>query len=327
MTLERPLYTCIAIASRLAFKSFVAHKGDLGLCHSPIQQAVKVARIQVSSNTVHPHFLEFLTGLGWMVNVYQHPGWTGHVSTAFTVTTPPQEVMADLNHGGSCFSGRSHVLYWSDALSEVAFVVPSPAIAQQNQGSQQSLGSTSSPGGIVLDPNEKVAAGGGGGSGSERSDSLPSYDPDVDAGSSLSSHTSQVSFGHGENRNRKFGRQTSAMACSDHKVFVVWLESFDDCYTFPANELLPESNRQGGQNAKLSMAGPLVDGQVVSRRVLGTLVRQTALNMCRRKRLESDSYQPPHVQRKLRIQEMVQKYRYEMNEPEFYTHLFTSPLC
>lgn len=54
--------------------------------------------------------------------------------------------MADLNHGGSCFSGRSHVLYWSDALSEVAFVVPSPAIAQQNQGSQQSLGSTSSPG-------------------------------------------------------------------------------------------------------------------------------------------------------------------------------------
>lgn len=311
----------------------------------------------VSSNTVHPHFLEFLTGLGWMVNVYQHPGWTGHVSTAFTVTTPPQEVMADLNHGGSCFSGRSHVLYWSDALSEVAFVVPSPAIAQQNQGSQQSLGSTSSPGGIVLDPNEKVAAGGGGGSGSERSDSLPSYDPDVDAGSSLSSHTSQVSFGHGENRNRKFGRQTSAMACSDHKVFVVWLESFDDCYTFPANELLPETvtGRESsswkekeaviyiifihaltnglfriklqGQNAKLSMAGPLVDGQVVSRRVLGTLVRQTALNMCRRKRLESDSYQPPHVQRKLRIQEMVQKYRYEMNEPEFYTHLFTSPLC
>ncbi len=39
---------------------------------------------------------------------------------------------------------------------------------------------------------------------------------------------------------------------------------------------------------RLNMAGPLVDGQVVSRRVLGTLVRQTALNMCRRRRLESD---------------------------------------
>ena len=39
------------------------------------------------------------------------------------------------------------------------------------------------------------------------------------------------------------------------------------------------------------------------------------------------SYQPPHVRRKLRIQDMVQKYRFDMTEPEFYSHLFTSPLC
>ena len=47
----------------------------------------------------------------------------------------------------------------------------------------------------------------------------------------------QTSYGQGsENRSRKFGRQTSAMACSDHKVYIVWLESFDDCYTFPESE-------------------------------------------------------------------------------------------
>ncbi|KAB7493803.1 Ral GTPase-activating protein subunit beta [Armadillidium nasatum] len=76
----------------------------------------------------------------------------------------------------------------------------------------------------------------------------------------------------------------------------------------------------------LNLAGPLVDGQVISRRVLGALVRQTALNMCKRRRLESDSYQPPHVRRKFKIQEMVQKYKCEMNESEFYTHLFSTPL-
>ena len=38
------------------------------------------------------------------------------------------------------------------------------------------------------------------------------------------------------------------------------------------------------------MAIPLVDGMVVSRRSLGTLVRQTAINICRRKRLESELY-------------------------------------
>ena len=45
----------------------------------------------------------------------------------------------------------------------------------------------------------------------------------------------------------------------------------------------------------MNFATPLVDGMVVPRRALGALVRQTALNMCRRKRLEADTYQPPHV--------------------------------
>ncbi|XP_045133691.1 ral GTPase-activating protein subunit beta-like isoform X7 [Portunus trituberculatus] len=311
----------------------------------------------VSCSSVHPHFMEFLNGLGWTVNVHQHPGWTGHVSTAFSVTPQSQEGTIDSNHGGSGFSGKSHVLYWSDALSEMAFVVPAPSqgLTTCHPSSSGNINTV----GLALDSYEKVASGGGGGgSGSERSDSLPPCDADVEGSSSISSHASQTSYGQGsENRSRKFGRQTSAVACSDHKVYIVWLESFDDCYTFPALELLPETVtglessswkdkeamvyiifihaltnglfriRLQGQNAKLNMAGPLVDGQVVSRRVLGTLVRQTALNMCRRRRLESDSYQPPHVRRKLRIQEMVQRYRYEMNEPEFYTHLFTSPLC
>ncbi|XP_063861323.1 ral GTPase-activating protein subunit beta-like isoform X6 [Scylla paramamosain] len=311
----------------------------------------------VSCSSVHPHFMEFLNGLGWTVNVHQHPGWTGHVSTAFSVTPQSQEGTIDSNHGGSGFSGKTHVLYWSDALSEMAFVVPAPS--QGLTACHPSSSGNINTVGLVLDSYDKaVSGGGGGGSGSERSDSLPPCDADVEGSSSISSHASQTSYGQGsENRSRKFGRQTSAVACSDHKVYIVWLESFDDCYTFPALELLPETVtglessswkdkeamvyiifihaltnglfriRLQGQNAKLNMAGPLVDGQVVSRRVLGTLVRQTALNMCRRRRLESDSYQPPHVRRKLRIQEMVQKYRYEMNEPEFYTHLFTSPLC
>lgn len=145
----------------------------------------------------------------------------------------------------------------------------------------------------------------------------------------------------------------------------MWVENYTDWTTFPTAALLPHcttglespgwkdkdvpcvstiflhpletglfrvklvstgSFGSSGTN-KLSVAGPLVSGQVVSRRVLGTLVRQTALNMARRRRLESDSYQPPHVRRKLHIQEMVQRYRYDMTEPEFYSHLFTSPLC
>lgn len=48
--------------------------------------------------------------------------------------------------------------------------------------------------GLVLEPCDKAGSGGagGGGSGSERSDSLPPCDADVEGGSSISSHTSQV---------------------------------------------------------------------------------------------------------------------------------------
>ncbi|CDQ88940.1 unnamed protein product, partial [Oncorhynchus mykiss] len=80
--------------------------------------------------------------------------------------------------------------------------------------------------------------------------------------------------------------------------------------------------RLHGALGKFSMVVPLVDGMVVSRRSLGFLVRQTVINACRRKRLESDSYNPPHVRRKQKIAEVVNRYRNKQLEPEFYTSLF-----
>lgn len=45
-----------------------------------------------------------------------------------------------------------------------------------------------------------------------------------------------------------------------------------------------------GPLSRVGLACPLVDGMVVSRRALGPLVRYTALNMARRRRLDSDRY-------------------------------------
>jgi len=41
---------------------------------------------------------------------------------------------------------------------------------------------------------------------------------------------------------------------------------------------------------RIGDAVPLVDGMVVSRRVLGHLVRQTAVNIFKRRQLDSDLY-------------------------------------
>lgn len=35
-------------------------------------------------------------------------------------------------------------------------------------------------------------------------------------------------------------------------------------------------------------------------------------------------YQPPHVRRRVKVQEMVQKYKLDMNEPELLAYLFKS---
>lgn len=43
-----------------------------------------------------------------------------------------------------------------------------------------------------------------------------------------------------------------------------------------------------GPTGRVGLASPLIDGMVVSRRALGPLVRQTALNMSRRRRLDSE---------------------------------------
>ncbi|XP_025089592.1 ral GTPase-activating protein subunit beta-like isoform X4 [Pomacea canaliculata] len=160
---------------------------------------------------------------------------------------------------------------------------------------------------------------------------------------------------------RRLGRQPAAMMGPDTKVLVVWLESFQDTEHFPTAELLSVTSTgqdvavmsssssmqkqaekdvyiifihslQNGlfrihiqeyekTQTKMSVAIPLVDGMVVSRRTLGTLVRQTAINICRRRRLESEAYQPPHVRRKLKIQEIVNKYRCSLSPAEFYTAL------
>lgn len=264
--------------------------------------------------------------------------------------------------GGSLYDGRQQVLYWADVLSELALVVPSPEIFRlrslsttepgpENKSPPTFRGSTYTAG---LDPHSAakpttllLEA--------EKSRLLdkesPTSPPEVPA----NTIPSGVKY-------RRLGRQPASMTGPDTKVLVVWLESFEDHDNFPISDLLivtSTGQEQGATSStatvlrpaekdiyiifihalqnglfrihmieyektqtKMSIAIPLVDGMVVSRRTLGSMVRQTAINICRRRRLESESYQPPHVRRKLKIQEIVSKYKCTMSPAEFYSGLF-----
>ncbi|XP_050404785.1 ral GTPase-activating protein subunit beta isoform X2 [Patella vulgata] len=296
-----------------------------------------------TSSRVQSQFLEFLHSLGWPVDVRRHAGWTGHISTSWKIMDS-EEVDDDdyqTGTGGSLYNGRQQVLYWADVSSEVAFVVPSPDATHLRMNttfsdseksptrSTVNEGYINKPKSLLLDSNK----------GDRSNRDSPGSPPEVQSNTG--------------NRGKRQGRQVAHMVGPDTKIFAVWLENFEDHENFPLGDIQSmtstgqeQSNQkekdvyiifihalqnglfrihmQGHEKniTKMTMAIPLVDGMVVSRRTLGTLVRQTAINICRRKRLESESYQPPHVRRKLQIQDIVNKYRCKMSEAEFFTALF-----
>ncbi|KAK2520565.1 Ralgapb [Columba guinea] len=302
-----------------------------------------------SSRIVQPHFLEFLLSLGWSVDVGKHPGWTGHVSTSWSINScgdeegPEQDdLIISEDVGASIFNGQKKVLYYADALTEIAFVVPSPVESltdslESNVSDQESDSNMDLLPGILKQQSLTLEL-------------FPNHADNLNPSQRLSPTS--------RSKRVPQGRTIPPMG-PETKVYVVWVERYDDIENFPLPDLVSETStgvettanssaslrsttpekevpvifihplntglfriKLQGATGKFNMVIPLVDGMIVSRRALGFLVRQTVINICRRKRLESDSYNPPHVRRKQKIADIVNKYRNRQLEPEFYTSLF-----
>uniref|UniRef100_A0A672J5L2 Ral GTPase activating protein, beta subunit (non-catalytic) n=1 Tax=Salarias fasciatus TaxID=181472 RepID=A0A672J5L2_SALFA len=287
----------------------------------------EILRNVESSSSVQPHFLEFLLSLGWPVDVGRHPGWTGHLDRSWSLnscsenndTQQAGEPQTDSYSGGHGRKLRSVTLLQLHRYKIIP-LSDSTVEADTNTDLMPS---------ILKQPNLTLEL-------------FPNHSDNLESAKKRSS--TGKSF-------PQLGPET--------KVFVVWVERFDDIENFPLSDLLAETStgleasmsnstscrsgllekdvplifihplktglfriRLHGAVGKFGMVIPLVDGMVVSRRALGFLVRQTVINVCRRKRLESDLYNPPHVRRKQKITEIVQRYRNKQLEPEFYTSLF-----
>lgn len=106
--------------------------------------AAEIISNVLHESTVSSHFLDFLLTLGWPVDVATHPGWTGHVSTSWKTNTPSSSRSIPYDHGGCLFDGQSQMLYWADACSEVAFVVPSQLNKPENDSGAETPAFTSS---------------------------------------------------------------------------------------------------------------------------------------------------------------------------------------
>lgn len=293
--------------------------------------------------TLDANFWQMLQTLGTAVDVDEHAGWTGFIHSSWKINNSSKKYRSgDFRVGDMNYNGEKRVIYWADVSSEIAFVVPN----RWNRESDSADGSclSSSHGNEVF---------------FERS---VSEQPKVDKminnkngrAMSLDDRNQSLKVDPIPPARRRTGAKLPCWNPSA-KILLVWLESFEDHLTFPTDDLLnytrigdenySSSQQQTRSNechiiflhalnsgllrvklqappGRMNFATPLVDGMIVNRRVIGSLVRQTAYNMAKRKRLDSDSYQPPHVRRRLKVQEMIQKYKLDLTEPELLTHLF-----
>ncbi|XP_015122062.1 ral GTPase-activating protein subunit beta isoform X3 [Diachasma alloeum] len=335
----------------------------------------------LSRDNVSDHFLEFLNSLGWPVRVRDHAGWTGHVTTSWRITpnissSQSNSTLNASENGGSLYSGDTHVLYWADVSSEIAFIVPTATSSASSNSNHQVSDCLEDQGICSSDcstsyncnyersmsehSSNRAASRVDSGYAPQSSQTTSSRTMSLDLEKQPSSLTSSGPPSVSSNsefpvRSRRTTKH-SFPGQMETKIMVVWLESLEDYAHFPVDQLLPysstglESNcrtlqasdvlliylhslsngllrvKLQGPVSRINLATPLIDGMLVSRRVLGTLVRQTAINMARRKRLDNDSYHPPHVRRRLKVQDMMQKYKRDLSQPELLTLLFNSPI-
>ncbi|XP_047132713.1 ral GTPase-activating protein subunit beta isoform X1 [Hydra vulgaris] len=256
-------------------------------------------------------FMEFLQSLGWPVSMSTHTGWNGGFAPNL--------------------SADKKLYYYADPLTELAIHVPAVNI---------DVGES-----FTFDVVENSMV----------SQLLPSVELNSEEHSVIEGKSSKKqsvfeSTGGFDIKHR------SHHCHSETKVVVAWLQEFADEALFPALDLIelsdPHENSYSTANINYSrvpekevviifvhplktglyrikinalfgssVGGPLISGMVVSRRVLGSMVRNTAINICRRRRLELDSCSPPHVCRKIKIQEIIREHAKEMNIPDFYTGL------
>lgn len=308
-------------------------------------------------------FWNVLLNLGYPVDINEHAGWTGFLHSSWKIQTSGVITSKrDFNVNtpeNMKFNGEKRVLYWADVGSEIAFVLPTKWNKNDDaaDGSCLSIASSSSNDSEKSHPNWCDRSLSMQQQGNANKVPIGQKPRTLSLELDKSKAPNSLSTGNNDpiapSRRRTCAMKPSLLSQSGVKIFMVWLESFEDYLNFPTDELLgytrtgeefqaPRASEchiiflhslnsgllrvklQGPSGGRMNFASPLIDGMVVNKRVAGTLIRQTVYNMARRRRLDNDLYQQPHVRRRLKVLDMVHKYKMDMSEPELLAHLFKS---
>uniref|UniRef100_A0A673GXL3 Ral GTPase-activating protein subunit beta-like n=1 Tax=Sinocyclocheilus rhinocerous TaxID=307959 RepID=A0A673GXL3_9TELE len=281
-----PLTDCKPPAPAQEFQTarlFLSHFGFLSL------EALK----EPGNSRLPPHLIALDSSV---------PGFFDDVGYLDLLPSRPynSETLGDT--GGGVFNGEKRVLYYADALTEIAFVVPS--LTESSEHSFPTADSDSQmellPS-LLKQPNLTLEL-------------FPNHSDNMGP-------TQRVTPSAFRSLKLPSGRTIPPLG-PDTKVLVVWVERYDDIENFPVSELLAETStgvetavnsstsrssssekdvpiifihplktglfriKLHGAMGKFNMVIPLVDNMVVSRRSLGVCVCNCEIKICEKYKIE-----------------------------------------
>ncbi|KAH7646338.1 hypothetical protein HUG17_1876 [Dermatophagoides farinae] len=119
----------------------------------------------------------------------------------------------------------------------------------------------------------------------------------------------------------KNGFEHSANACSDgsdkqNPIFIITIHPLKNGL-FRVLNFMPNSNKFNNY--------PTIDRMLLSKSLLASYVKLITLNLFRRRRMNTESFQFPHVKRRVKIQEMANKFKISStNEQKLASEIFKS---
>lgn len=171
----------------------------------------------------------------------EHSGWTGLVSTSWSLKNSNQREAEKQAHNRANsyaannadlrFNGESKVLYWADVSSEIAFVVPTEwNMHCETDGSCLSLCSSHSSG-------DSLQSAASAGNVWTRASDANAENAKTQKSRNLSLELDTKGAGAKEpvppTRRKTNAMKPSLQAQPPAKIFLVWLESFEDHLNFP----------------------------------------------------------------------------------------------
>ncbi|VDN53155.1 unnamed protein product [Dracunculus medinensis] len=297
------------------------------------RNALDILENAMTLENTNEQFCALLAMLGDGVDVKSHAHWTGNWATAFSSDRRPTDQQKLQDH--YILDGHAHCLWWSDAHIEIATLMPSKRCFHQSNDEYLDR--------IITIPEEykstvqysrKM----------QRAKTMTNSD-----GEKLNNAVNQQNcFNTDETKSKRAmslstevpGRRNSFIKRNvDQRIFIVWLENYEDIRHFPTDEMFAytydgslslinnsscrpdyvaiflyqiESGlvrvRISGDWTKCGLPGPLFDDCVVSNGTLPALLRWTIISITRRKTVELENYQMVYARRRHAIQEFARKY-------------------